>query len=101
MEALQILVGLIIKKVEVLQDYVQLIFSDNTILNIFNKYQYDGSSVLVLEGKKLVSAIETKIKIVFEFKDSGKLTVSLLNKDYNGPEAIELIREGEPSVIWQ
>ncbi len=101
MDALQILVDLIIKKVEILQDYFQLVFADNTTLNIFNKYQYDGSSVLVLEGEKLVSAIETKNKIVFEFKDSGKLTVSLLDKDYNGPEAIELIREGEPPVIWQ
>lgn len=101
MDTLQILVGLTIKKVEVLQDYFQLIFADSTILNIFNKYQYDGSSVLTLEGKKLVSVIETDYKIVLDFKDCGKLTVGLLDEDYNGPEAIELIRISEPPVVWQ
>ena len=101
MGALQILVGLIIKKVQVVQDYCQLIFDDNTILNIYNKYQYDGSSVLALEGKKLVSVIETNNNVVLDFDDNGNLTVSLLDEDYNGPEAIELIRKGEPPVVWQ
>ncbi len=101
MGVLQILVGLIIKKVEVIQDYFQLIFADSMILNIYNRYQYDGGSVLALEGKKLVSVIETNNKIVLDFEDSGKLTVSLLDEDYNGPEAIELIRKGEPPVVWR
>jgi hypothetical protein len=101
MNALQILVGLLIKKAEIIQDYFQLIFPEGTILNIYNKYQYDGGSVLALEGKKLISVVETNNKIVLDFGDSGRLSVGLLDEDYNGPEAIELIRKGEPPIIWQ
>ena len=101
MDALQILVGLIIKKAEIIQDYFQLIFPKGTILNIYNKYQYDGGSVLALKGKKLVSVMETNNQIVLDFEDSGKLTVGLLDEDYSGPEALELIQEGKPPVVWQ
>ena len=101
MDALQILVGLIIKKAEIIKDYFQLIFPKGTILNIYNRYQYDGGSVIALNGKKLLSVIETDNKIVLDFGDSGKLTVGLLDVDYNGPEALELIQEGKPPVVWQ
>jgi hypothetical protein len=45
--------------------------------------------------------METTNKIVLDFGDSGKLTVGMLDEDYNGPEAIELIQKGKPPVVWQ
>jgi len=100
MDVLQILVGSIIQMVEIIHDYLQLTFTDGTILNIYNKYQYDGESVLTFEGKKLISAIETDIKIILDIEDGGKIEVGLLDEDYNGPEAMELIRKDEPPVVW-
>ncbi len=51
MQMLKILIGLMIQKIEEVHDYLQLVFSDGTILNIYNDYQYDGKNVLSIEGK--------------------------------------------------
>lgn len=101
MNALEILVGLFINKVEIIQDYFQIIFQDGTILNIYNKYKYEGGSVVSLEGKKLLYVSESNNKILLDFGDNGILSIGLLEEDYNGPEAIGLIRKGEPLVVWQ
>ncbi|NOH29413.1 hypothetical protein [Vibrio mediterranei] len=100
MADLQILIGLIIGKIEKVHDYIQVVFSDGTILSIFNNYVYDGDSVLSIEGNT-VSAVEESVNSVVIIFEGGKsLTVGLNNEDYNGPEAMVLRQEGKSPVIW-
>nr|WP_320049943.1 hypothetical protein [uncultured Desulfuromonas sp.] len=101
MKALQFLVGLTIDKSESFKDYLQLVFSNNTILKIYNNYKYSGGSVVNLRQKKILFIVEETSEIVIDFGEGGKLFISLLDVDYNGPEALELIREDKSPVVWQ
>ncbi len=101
MSALQESVGSIIQLIKVVHDYLQIAFDDGTILNIYNKYQYNADSVSALAGKKLISVTEADNRIVLEFEGSGELIVGLLDTDYNGPEALEIIPKNKPAIIWQ
>ncbi len=100
MAALQILVGLIISKIEEIHDYIQMVFPDGTTLSIFNNYYYSGGSVHLIEGKKVKSVEEGGNNIVITFEDGEYLSIGMANDDYNGPEAMVLRREGEPPVVW-
>ena len=100
MAALQTLIGLIVSKIEEIHDYVQIVFSDGTTLNIFNNYYYDSSSVHSIEGKKVKSVEEVGNKITVTFEDSESLSIGMADDDYNGPEAMVLRRKGESPVVW-
>jgi hypothetical protein len=98
--ALQILVGLIINKIEEIHDYIQIVFSDGTTLSIFNNYHYDDGSVLFVKGKKIESVEEGEAKVVLTLEDGSCFSIGMSDEDYNGPEAIVLRHEGEPPVVW-
>lgn len=100
MAALQILIGLIINRIEEVHDYIQLVFSDGTMLSIFNNHHYDGGSVLIVEGKKVESVDEGGSKVVITLDDGSCISIGMSDEDYNGPEAMVLIREGESPVVW-
>ncbi len=100
MATLQVLVGLILSKVEEIHDYVQLVFNDGTTLNIFNKYDYNNGCILDIEGKKIKYVKNSGNDILIVFEDSSSISIGLRDDDYNGPEAMELMQKGRPSVIW-
>jgi len=84
------LIGLIVQSIEEVHDYLQVIFSDGTILNIYNTFRYDGDSVFELEGKGLEQVLVTDEEVVFLFRANERLVVGLKDEDYNGPEAMQL-----------
>ena len=100
MATLQILIGLIIGKIEEVHDYVQVVFSDGTALSIFNNYVYDGGSVLSIEGKTVRSVEESDSAVIISFEGGESLAIGLNDDDYNGPEAMVLRKEGKPPVVW-
>lgn len=100
MATLQVLIGLIINRIEEMHDYVQIVFSDGTTLSIFNNYAYDGGSLLSIEGKKLTSIEESSHLVRIILEDNDVLSVSLDDNDYNGPEAMLLKQRGKPPIIW-
>lgn len=100
MAALQILIGLITGKIEKVHDYVQVEFSDGTILSIFNNYAYEGDSLLSIEGNIVIAVEESDKSVVIIFEGGKSLTVGLNDEDYNGPEAMVLRQEGKFPVIW-
>jgi hypothetical protein len=100
MISLQILIGLIIKQIKTVHDYIQVMFSDGTILSVYNKYHYDGGSVLDVGGMKVESVEEAESEIVITLDDGGVLSIGMTDDDYNGPKAMVLSREGESPVIW-
>lgn len=100
MAALQILIGLIISNIEEVHDYIQIVFSDGTTLNIFNNHVVDGGSVLSIKGKKVESVEESGSSVVIVFEGGESLSISLNDDDYNGPEAMELWQEGKSPIVW-
>lgn len=100
MDSLQILTGLSISKIKKVHDYIQVIFYGGTTLNIFNNHDYDRGSALAVRDKKVKSVERTGSTIVITLDDGSCLSIGMDNDDYNGPEAIELSREGKPPVVW-
>ncbi|TQV84821.1 hypothetical protein FKG94_04720 [Exilibacterium tricleocarpae] len=100
MTALQILIGLIISKIEEVHDYIQVVFSDGTTLSIFNNYVYDGGPVTGIEGRKVKSVEESGDSVLIIFDDGRTISVGLKDDDYNGPEAMVLRQEGKSPVVW-
>ena len=100
MAALQILIGLIIGKIEEVHDYIQVVFSDGTTLSIFNNYVCDAGSILSIEGKTVRSVEESDSSVVIYFEGGKSLSIGLNDDDYNGPEAMVLRQEGKSPVVW-
>ena len=99
MNALQILIGLSISKIEKVQDYIQIIFLDGSILSIFNSYVYDGKVLKDIEGKSIMSTEESKSFMIIHFNSGHSLSVGLNEDDFNGPEAMTLKQDGKPLVV--
>lgn len=98
MNVLSELIGCTVSKVELVHDYLQMIFSDSSTLNVYNKYSYDGD-VSALEGKTLLSVAEQQDELSLRFVGS-ELRIGLADDDYSGPEAIEFKRPGKEPVVW-
>ena len=99
-DPLKRLVGLVVDQVVLVQDYIQLVFSDGSILSILNNYTCEGDSIRPLVGKMLESFRHDQEAIVFSFPGYGDFTVGMRSEDYSSPEAMRLSRPGEPLVVW-
>lgn len=55
---------------------------------------------MALEGRRISQIIKTDPKITIIFDNDKCLEISLLDKDYNGPEAIELRTKEGNIVVW-
>ena len=100
MKALDILIGLTISIVEEIHDYIQIIFSDDTTMHIFNSYHYDGDTLQSVEGEKVVSVNELEDRVEIQLKNGTSISIGLKEEDYSGPEAMVLRRKGESPVVW-
>ena len=94
------LISLVLQEVRLIEDYLQLFFTDGTILNVYNVYEYDGQSVTSLEAQEVITASENDQEAVLSFSNGSRLVIGLKDDDYIGPEAMELIRKGEDPVVW-
>ncbi len=100
---LQCLISLTVKKIERVHDYLQILFSDGTAINVYSNYRYDRAVHDLspsIHGEKVVTVSENQDGVTIVFSGGGHLLVGLKDEDYNGPEAIELIRKGKETVIW-
>lgn len=97
------LLSLSIITIRQVHDYLQLVFSDGSILNIFNRYNYNDSKdskISNLVGQVVTHVQEEQTRIYIDFYNGSRFVIGLSSDDYNGPEALELIRKGEKLVIW-
>lgn len=100
MTALHILIGLFIQRIESIHDYIQVVFSDGSVLSIFNTYSYDGASLFDVSDVKVIDVSELEEIVTIKLEHGGVLLIDLKEDAYNGPEAMVLIRESEPPVVW-
>ncbi len=105
MDALQRLIGQTVERiagvlVEGRVDYIQVIFADGTNMSILNPYIYDGADVFTVSKVKVRDACETDELLSIRFENNKVLQVDMTDDAFVGPEAIVLVREGEPTVVW-
>lgn len=100
MSRLQSIIGLTVKMAAPVHDYLQILFSDGSMLNIYNNYKCAGCSVTSIEGGEVISVVEKEREIQLAFKGNGSLSIGMSDCDFNGPEAIVFLRKGEPPIIW-
>lgn len=97
---------LLLKKVsraEHVHDYVQLQFDDGTILNIFNRYSLtpaERDDIARLVGTTVSAAELIERSERLRFSDGTLLRIGMMDSDYNGPEAIEVIDHDGRRVVW-
>lgn len=97
------LIGIKLKELEVIQDYLQLTFENGVVLNVYNETLWKNSSMNVSSAFKgvEVSAIkETTNAIEIELLDGNSIQIGMSNKDYKGPEALEYIGADGERVVW-
>ena len=100
MSVLTRLVGSNIEDVCIVHDYLQVFFAGSVILNINNSYCIIGSTVKSLQGKKLISVLESEQEIERVFEGLAKISIDMTPDGFQGPEAMQLLRPGFPLVIW-
>jgi hypothetical protein len=96
------LVGHRVTTADVVHDYVQLRFDNGDVLNVFNDYEIEGSSLATLHALigKCVVAVSTQPREVRLELGELSLIVSLLDTAYRDAEAIEYIPSSGSRVVW-
>jgi hypothetical protein len=90
--------GRIIIKIIYIHDYIQIYFNDNGILNLYNKTIINGEDNMFIN--KIVKDIFTiKNKLIIYCNKNLFIEMSMLDKDYVGPEAIEYNNEDITIVV--
>lgn len=100
---LDVLRGKIILHASKMHDYMQLVFEEGIGLNVYNDFCIqpgDEKKLQTLKQKKLLSVQEMPTEIVLLLSDGLQLVIDMRDSAYNGPEALELTRQGEPTIVW-
>jgi len=98
---LESLVGLVVTQVLRVHDYVQVLFEQDIVLNIYNEFKLsNGHNISALTNTKLLRAEEKGDAVIFYFSNGTCLAIDLREEAYNGPEALELHVPGQPTVVW-
>ena len=86
-----------------IEDYLNIEFSDGSVLSIFNHYTLKGDSTdfSAIAGSKLVAVDEQPKKITFNFSTRQKIEVDLSDDGFTGPEAMMLVIPNQPIVVWR
>ncbi|MBO6518569.1 MAG: hypothetical protein JJ900_16870 [Rhodospirillales bacterium] len=100
MKLLKSFVGLTVEKVASVHDYIQIHFSDGSILTVNNGYSTVGGEVHSFEGAQVLSATDDDRKFIINFDNERTLCVGLTEEFYaNYPEAMHFVR-GDDICVW-
>jgi hypothetical protein len=92
----------VVTEVVEIHDYVQLVFSDDIRISIYNEMTVSPPSIAVsrLVGRIVTAVAEDDNAIEIQFLDGARIKVDMRAQAYRGPEALQLNRRGHPDVIW-
>lgn len=102
-EPLLQLMGKKVIRAQSLHDYVQLFFERDEILNIYNELAVPDELPKLLDGlvgSGLAGVQERENLLILRFDNGAELKVSMRDDAYRGPEAMQLITPGKPTVVW-
>lgn len=93
MSKLDEIIGLTVENAEEIEDYIQLIISNNKKLSIFNNY-ICNSSLKNIENKKIIAIESSEDILKIFFEENISLFIGLDDESYNSPEAMVLLNNG-------
>ena len=93
-------IGKVIECFQSIQDYYQILFTDGSILSIYNPVAITNFDQESLNKYQVVSVNTDKESIELLLNRNGSIKVSLLNDDYRGPEAMEYSNPDGPPIVW-
>ncbi|HKG15075.1 MAG TPA: hypothetical protein VKB12_17255 [Pyrinomonadaceae bacterium] len=104
--ALQELVGLEVSKASLVHDYLQVFFEGGAILNVYNVFHLSGGAAgdggaPPLDASTLAAVKEEVQEVELTFSNGVVISIDMRDEAYQGPEALELIRAGSPTVVWR
>ena len=104
--ALQDLVGLKVSRASLIHDYLQVFFEGGAILNVYNVFHVSGGPAVDggaphVDASTLATVKEEGQKIELAFSNGVVISIDMRDEAYQGPEALELIRAGSPTVVWR
>ncbi len=93
------------------EDYVQLQFSNATVNAYTLPKVFESDRIFAAEdhgwrdrlcariGQIVSGVMSTECKLSMEFSDGAIITISLDEKDYRGPEAVQFTVEGSSTIV--
>jgi hypothetical protein len=105
-DSLQELVGSTVVKAEVSEDDLIVRFQNGACLTVYNRFQItdlngsSGSDCDLLTGK-LTELTNDHTTLRLTFSNGVKLIIDISEDGYSGPEALQLTRPGQPSIVWR
>lgn len=101
-KALSSLTGKTLTEVAKLHDYVQFAFGQQTRLSVYNPvHACPGSfNSEALIGKRVASIDSNETQIVIAFENGVRLEIDMRPESFRGPEAMQLDRDGLPTIVW-
>jgi len=104
--ALQELIGLKVSKASLVHDYLQIFFEGGAVLNVYNPFRLSGGAARdggapPVGASVLASVEEEGRKIELTFSNGVVVSIDMRDEAYQGPEALELVRAGSPTVVWR
>lgn len=93
------IVGLKLKNVHFINDYVQFNFYDRSILNIYNNYDV-SNDLSKYAGLNVISVEEQGNFMKINFDKNKSIIIDMREEAYNCPEALALILPSGEIFIW-
>lgn len=98
--SLEVLIGKTVLSATLASDTLILLFSDNTVLSVYNKFDLEDCILDDLSNGEIFSITEHNKKIVLALKHSGKLVIFMDDSAYSAPEAMQLKIPNKPIIVW-
>ncbi len=94
-------VNVAIRDALMVEDYLQIVCSDGSVLSVYNPFLCEGISFADLKGCSLGEIREDKeANVIVLGLDKGSLRVNVHPEAWAGPEAMTLQRPGHSIMIW-
>ena len=98
---LAVLVGMVVTDALKVHDYVQLLFEQDIVLNIYNELRLcHGDDLRALNGATLLRVEEKPAQLLLSFSQGTRLDIDRGDDASHGPEALALHVPGYPTMVW-
>ncbi|MCA0870624.1 hypothetical protein LCL97_07305 [Seohaeicola saemankumensis] len=101
-EFISMLEGLKLTSIRKIEDYIQLVFDDGTILTVFNDHEITPEAPKLRGGVAFLRAVRSAESVRLVFGSNISIEIQLDDSSYYGPEAMTLHNADQSKVIvWR
>ena len=93
-------IGKTVLKIGLHQDYLQIAFCKNEILNVYNNYLFNGKSILEIKNSRITNVSQSSTEVKLYFGAACFLRIDMTDQAFNGPEAILFCTSSDEVIVW-